>query len=82
MEIKRYVSAAVNEQVEVVSLLGDIAIENGQPRIHAHIVVAKRGGTTAGGHLLEGHVRQTLEVVLMESPAHLRRSSIRKVDLR
>ena len=33
----------------------------------------KRGGAMVGGHLLAGHVRPTLEVVLMQSPANLRR---------
>ena len=27
----------------------------------------------SGGHLLEGHVRPTLEVILTESPKHLER---------
>jgi len=57
----------------VVSLIGDVALEKDQPKIHAHVVVGKRNGITAGGHLLEGFVRPTLEIVLTESPAHLRR---------
>ncbi len=72
-ESKRYLPIEVNEQVEVVSLIGDVAMEKGEPKIHAHMAVAKRGGVMVGGHLLAGHVRPTLEVVLMESPAHLQR---------
>jgi predicted DNA-binding protein with PD1-like motif len=30
-------------------------------------------GTTRGGHLLEGYARPTLELILTESPAQLRR---------
>jgi predicted DNA-binding protein with PD1-like motif len=37
------------------------------------VVVGRRDGSTVGGHLLEGHVWPTLEVVLTESPAHLRK---------
>ena len=70
-EKKDYLKIQVDEQVEVVSLIGDIALEKDQPRIHAHVVVAKRDGAAIGGHLLEGHVRPTLEIVLTESPAHL-----------
>ena len=70
---KGYERIPVTEQVEVLSLIGDVALENGSPKIHAHIVVGKRDGTAHGGHLLEGHVRPTLEVVLHESPDHLRR---------
>src|SRR5579871_6321341 len=68
---KQYRRIPVDEQVEVVTLLGDIALENGKPKVHAHAVLAKRGGVTAGGHLLEGHVRPTLEVVLSQSPEYL-----------
>ena len=72
-EKKDYVRIAVNEQVEVVSLLGDIGLEKGEPKIHAHSVIGKRDGTAMGGHLLEGIVRPTLEIIVVESPAHLRR---------
>jgi uncharacterized protein len=46
---------------------------DGAPRIHAHLVVGRSDGTAYGGHLLEGHVRPTLEVVLDESPTALQR---------
>jgi len=72
-ETKTYLRIPVDEQVEVVSLIGDIALENDKPKIHAHAVVAKRHGVTSGGHLLEAHVRPTLEIIIVESPAHLRR---------
>jgi predicted DNA-binding protein with PD1-like motif len=73
-ERKDYKRIPVSEQVEAVSLVGDIAISNGKPMVHAHIVIGRADGTALGGHLLEGHVRPTLEVVLVESPAHLRRT--------
>lgn len=52
-------SIAITEQVEVLSLVGDIALENATPRVHAHVVIGKRDGTAHGGHLIEGHVRPT-----------------------
>ena len=72
-QTKQYSRIPVEEQVEVVTLMGDIALEGDQPKVHAHAALAKRGGVTVGGHLLEGHVRPTLEVVLTQSPAHLER---------
>jgi predicted DNA-binding protein with PD1-like motif len=72
-EKKDYLPIPVVEQVEVVSLLGDVALEDGDPAVHAHVVVADRNGTARGGHLLGGHVRPTLEIVLSEWPAHLRK---------
>jgi uncharacterized protein len=70
---KDYVRIAIREQVEVLSLVGDIALEGGVPKVHAHVVVGKRDGTAHGGHLLEARVRPTLEVILTQPPGHLRR---------
>jgi uncharacterized protein len=41
--------------------------------VHAHVVVGSANASAHGGHLIEGHVRPTLEIVLTETPAHLRR---------
>jgi predicted DNA-binding protein with PD1-like motif len=70
---KDYVRIAIREQVEVLSLVGDVALESNAPKIHAHVVVGKRDGTAHGGHLLEARVRPTLEVILVQPPGHLRR---------
>jgi predicted DNA-binding protein with PD1-like motif len=72
-ETNKYMPIVVDEQVEALSLVGDISLENGERRVHAHVVIGKRDGRAYGGHLLEAHVWPTLEVVLTESPAHLRR---------
>jgi uncharacterized protein len=74
IEDKTYRKLPVREQVEVVAMTGNVARdEKDQPRIHAHAVLGRRSGETWGGHLLEARVRPTLEVVLVESPPHLRR---------
>lgn len=71
---KQYQKIPVREQVEVLSLVGDIALdEKGEPQVHAHVVLGRSDGTTLGGHLLEARVRPTLEVMLVESPKHLHR---------
>jgi len=71
-EKKDYRKIPVSEQVEVVSLVGDVARgPDGKPSLHLHVVVSRSDGTAMGGHLLEAHVRPTLEVVLTESPKHL-----------
>jgi predicted DNA-binding protein with PD1-like motif len=71
---KDYKRIPVREQVEVVSLVGDIAEgDGGGPVVHAHVVLGKADGAALGGHLLEARVRPTLELMLVESPAHLRR---------
>ena len=73
---KHYEAIRLNEQVEVVTLAGDVAVKGQDPQVHAHVTVGRRDGSAYGGHLLEGHVRPTLEIILVESPAHLRK----KVD--
>ncbi len=72
---KTYRKIPVVEQVEVLSLVGDIALKDGKPQVHAHVVVGKSDGTAHGGHILQAHVWPTLEVVLTESPKHLRRKT-------
>ena len=73
-DAKDYRRNRLAEQVEVVSFAGNIALSpTGDPGLHAHVAVARRDGSAWGGHLLEAHVRPTLEVVLTESPEHLRR---------
>jgi uncharacterized protein len=77
-----YKKIFVNEQVEVMSLVGNITLEeNGEPKVHAHVVVGKSDGTAHGGHLLEAHVWPTLEVILVESPTRLRRKMNAEVGL-
>jgi predicted DNA-binding protein with PD1-like motif len=68
-----YKKIPLHEQVEVLSLIGDVALDKGEPKIHAHVVVGRADGEARGGHLLEAHVWPTLEVVLVESPRHLRK---------
>src|SRR5687768_1186111 len=73
-ERKDYVRLpAMEEQLEVLSLAGNIALRDGDPMVHAHIVIGTMDGTAHGGHLFEAVVRPTLEVVVTEAPEHLRR---------
>jgi predicted DNA-binding protein with PD1-like motif len=72
-QTKDYKKIPVSEQVEVLSLIGDVAVSEGKPTVHAHVVVGRSDGTTRGGHLLAARVRPTLELVLVESPAHLKK---------
>jgi hypothetical protein len=70
---KDYEEIPLDEQVEVLTLAGDVAEKDGEPQVHAHVAVSKRNGTAHGGHLMRAHVRPTLEVILVESPAHLQK---------
>jgi predicted DNA-binding protein with PD1-like motif len=79
-ENKTYKKIEVAEQCEVLSAIGDIAVaDDGKASLHVHVVLGLPDGTTRGGHLLEGKVRPTLEVVLSDTPAQLRRK--KRADL-
>jgi uncharacterized protein len=73
-----YQDIPVTEQAEVLSMLGDIAVQSAQtssgpdePAVHAHAVLGLRNGSTVGGHVRRAIVWPTLEVLVTESPAHL-----------
>ena len=71
-ETKAYQPIPVGEQVEVASLVGDVALSpDGKPALHIHVVLGRRNGSALAGHLAEAHVRPTLEVILTEPPEHL-----------
>ena len=44
-------------------------------QLHVHLVLGRRDGTAWAGHLVEGRVRPTLEVIVTEAPAHLRKQA-------
>lgn len=74
MEAKRYERIEVGEQVEVLSFLGNVTAYRGKPKIHVHCVLGHRDGHTSGGHLLEGVVRPTLEVLIDEMSSNVCRT--------
>jgi predicted DNA-binding protein with PD1-like motif len=70
---RQYRRIPVDEQCEVLSLIGDVAEGQDGPSVHVHVVLGLSDGTTRGGHLLEGRVFPTLEVIIREAPAELRK---------
>ncbi len=73
-EKKEYEKIPVREQVEVLALVGDVAVEkDNSKKLHAHVVLGRRDGAACGGHLLSATVRPTLEVILRETPGFLQR---------
>lgn len=73
-EARAYIDQELEEQLEVLSLVGNVAIHQGSPLVHAHVTLGRRDGTALGGHLRQGEVRPTLEVVLHSLPATLERA--------
>jgi uncharacterized protein len=71
LEARQYRHILVDEQCEVLSFIGDVAVGEDGPVVHVHVVLGFSDGTTRGGHLIEGRVFPTLEVVVREIPAHM-----------
>ena len=60
-----------DEQVEVLSMIGEITEKDGAPHVHVHVVLGREDGTTRGGHLVRAIVRPMLIVSLSESAVPL-----------
>ncbi len=76
-EAVEYRDFTVDEDVEVVSCMGNIATHEGSLVVHAHMIVADEAGKCWGGHLLQGcEVSVTIELVIIETELQL----IRKRD--
>lgn len=81
-ETKRYKDISIDQQVEVVSLSGNIARKSdGGTKVHAHGVVGLPTGQARAGHILKAIVRPTLEVIIVEVPSHLTRHFDENVGL-
>ena len=78
---KEYRRIPIKEQVEVLSLIGNIVQRDGKPSLHAHVVIGKADGTAHGGHFLGGRVWPTLEMIVSEIPVHLRRTHDQETGL-
>ena len=78
---KMYKKIPIEGQVEVISMIGDIALYQGKPTVHTHMVVGASDGTTRGGHVLEARVSPTLEVMVTVDPIAMQKRFDSATDL-
>ena len=78
---KTYQEIPVDEQVEVLNITGNIALYEGEPRLHAHVTLGRPDGTAIGGHLLEATVWPTLEIMLTEAEGDIEREYDAETEL-
>ena len=81
VESREYEPLDLDEQLEVLALVGNVSMHNEQPLVHAHITLGRRDGTALGGHLQQGVIRPTLEVSLRVCPEPLQRVTDPKFGL-
>jgi predicted DNA-binding protein with PD1-like motif len=80
-QAKDYRRIHIAEQVEVLSLIGDIATDHDKPVAHLHVVLGRSDGTVCGGHLLAADIWPTLEVIVNETHYQLRKTSRPEIGL-
>src|SRR6266849_10008216 len=78
---KMYKKIPIHGQLEVIGLSGDIALYQGKPVVHTHMVVGTSDGTTRGGHVLSGYVSPTLEVMVTVDPISMQKRFDPETDL-
>jgi len=78
---KMYKKIPINGQHEVIGMSGDIALNQGKPVVHTHMVVASSDGTTRAGHVLAAYVSPTLEVMVTVDPITMQKRFDPATDL-
>jgi predicted DNA-binding protein with PD1-like motif len=51
-ETKSYETISIEQPVELANLAGNLSLKDGQPMVHAHVVLSKDTGETFAGHLM------------------------------
>jgi hypothetical protein len=70
---KRYIEQGFEGNLEIVSLLGNVTIADGMPRIHLHAAITGDDLNVHGGHLVSATVSVTCELVITASGEKVRR---------
>ena len=70
---QHYDEIPVDEQVEVITFMGNLSRFQGEPRVHAHAALSRPDGSLVAGHFLNAKVWPALEVSVVVSPATLER---------
>jgi hypothetical protein len=78
---KMYKKIPINGQHEVIGMSGDIALYQGKPVVHTHMVVGSPDGTTRAGHVLEAYVSPTVEVMVIVDPIAMKKRFDPATDL-
>jgi predicted DNA-binding protein with PD1-like motif len=76
-----YKKIPINSQHEVIGMSGDIALYQGKPVVHTHMVVGSPDGTTQAGHVLAAYVSPTLEVMVTVDPITMQKRFDPATDL-
>jgi predicted DNA-binding protein with PD1-like motif len=82
LETKTYRSRTFSENLELLSLEGNVARSEGEPAVHVHAVCGRKDLGCVGGHLVEALCTVTVEVWMAESGFPLERVPDERFGLR
>ena len=81
-----YTTLALENPHEIASCIGNVSLREGEPFLHAHIVLADKDGSTRAGHLLEGtvfaaevHLQELIGPKLVREPDEITGLSLWKI---
>ncbi|HKO46360.1 MAG TPA: PPC domain-containing DNA-binding protein [Polyangiaceae bacterium] len=81
-EKTKYKAMRHDDQLEVLSLVGDIGLSaDGRATVHAHATLGRESGRAFGGHLIAATVSPTLEVFVTTYPKPLKKRLDPKDDV-
>ncbi len=78
---REYLSRGVEDDCEIVSLVGNIAVKEGKAFPHLHVTLGTRDFQAVAGHLFEGRVAATCELFVRPLPAAVQRRKDEKTGL-
>jgi hypothetical protein len=78
---KMYRKVPIRGQVEMVSMIDDIALYRGKPTVHTHMLVGLPNGSTKGRHVLDAQGSPTLEVMVTVDPIAMHKRFDPETDL-
>lgn len=78
---KKYSKKTFEGMFEIASLSGNIAMLDGEPVAHLHIVIADTDFSIYGGHLMKGIANPTCEMVVLPLETKIKRAKDEKTGL-
>jgi predicted DNA-binding protein with PD1-like motif len=78
---KMYKKIPISGQHELIGMSGDIALYQGRPVVHTHMVVGSADGTTRAGHVLEAYASPTVEAMVTVDPVTMQKRFDPATDL-
>ncbi|MDP6547906.1 MAG: DNA-binding protein [Candidatus Woesearchaeota archaeon] len=73
VETKKYSSKVFKQPLEITNLTGNIATLDGGVYLHCHITLSDEGMKVIAGHLKEGKIAATCEIILVKLGVEINR---------